>query len=250
MTPFNSISGPKSSSAQGAPAGRAAALQWPEVCAKIRLMALEDIEGSGRVAVMGGTFDPIHHAHLLIAEDVRLRFGLDQVVFMPSGAPPHKPAGEVSPAEDRYLMAVLATSDNPHFVVSRLEIDRPGNSYTIDTVRHLKAKLGERGLVYLIVGADSALEMDTWYEPDSILTEARVIAVSRAGFDLSKLPERLGKARAEQVTVVVGPSMTVSSTEIRQRIAAGQSARYMCPRPVLDYIQKRGLYRLGSTGAH
>jgi len=206
-------------------------------------MAFEDLEGSRRLAVMGGTFDPIHFAHLLVAEDVRRRFNLPRVLFMPCGHPPHKKAYGVSAAEDRYLMAVLATADNPHFSVSRLEIDRTGCSYTIDTIRALNHKLDDMGQLYFVTGADAILDLGTWREPDAVLDEARVVAVTRPGFDLGRLEARLGPERAAKVTVISSPAMDISSTQIRQRIAAGLSVRYLAPKPVLEYIEKRGLYR-------
>jgi len=205
-------------------------------------MISEDIRGSVQVAILGGTFDPTHLGHLLIAEYVRRALAVPQVLFMPSGVPPHKLTHEVSPAEDRYVMAVLATADNPHFAVSRLEIDRPGVSYTIDTVRELNERFGAPRSVAFVTGADSIVEMGTWREPDAILEEALVVAAPRPGFDLGLLEECLGVERAARVTTLDVPEVDISSTEVRWRIAAGESARYLCPRPVLDYIRKRGLY--------
>jgi len=205
-------------------------------------MAPVDIEGCRRLGVLGGSFDPIHYAHLRVAEEVRRRLELPHVVFMPAGSPPHKPSQRLSPAEDRYLMAVLATADNPYFSVSRLEIDRPGPSYTIDTIRALKQGLPRGAEVFLIVGADMVLAIDTWYQPDAVLTEAQVVAVPRPGFDLHRMREGIGPERAARVMVVEVPALDISATRVRERIAAGESARYLCPRPVLDYIEKRGLY--------
>ena len=205
-------------------------------------MSIDDVILSRRLAVMGGTFDPIHYAHLLIAEDVRRRFQLPQIIFMPSGSPPHKKHYEVTTAEDRYIMAVLATSGNPHFAVSRLELDRSGPSYTIDTIRQLKAKIGDEAQISWVTGADAVLEMLTWHQPDAILDEAQIIAVPRPGFDLGTLDETLGVERASKVTVIDAPLAEISSTMIRERIRAGESIRYLAPRAVIDYIEKRGLY--------
>ena len=191
---------------------------------------------------MGGTFDPIHYAHLLIAEDVRRRFKLPQIVFMPSGSPPHKKDYEVTSAEDRYIMAVLATSGNPNFAVSRMELERPGPSYTIETIRQLKARMGEGAQVSWVTGADAVLEILTWHQPDAILDEAQIIAVPRPGFDLEKLDETLGAERASKVTIIDAPLAEISSTMIRERVRAGESIRYLTPRAVIDYIEKRGLY--------
>ena len=198
---------------------------------------------------MGGTFDPIHFAHLLIAEDVRRRFNLPRVLFMPCGHPPHKKDYEISSAEDRYLMAVLATADNPHFGVSRLEIERPAPSYTIDTIRALNHKLDDLGQLYFVTGADAVLELPIWHEPDAVLEEARVVAVSRPGFDLGRLEAALGRNRAVKITVIEAPAMDISSTQIRQRITAGLSVRYLTPKPVLEYIEKRDLYRPAASNS-
>lgn len=205
-------------------------------------MSIDDIILSRRLAVMGGTFDPIHYAHLLIAEDVRRRFELPQIVFMPSGSPPHKTDYEVSSAEDRYIMAVLATSGNPSFAVSRLELDRSGPSFTIDTIRRLKAEIGPGARISWVTGADAVLEILTWHQPDAILDEAQIVAVPRPGFDLNELDETLGPERASKVTIIDAPLAEISSTMIRERIRAGESIRYLTPRPVIDYIEKRGLY--------
>lgn len=192
---------------------------------------------------MGGTFDPIHYAHLLIAEDVRRRFRLPRVLFMPSGSPPHKDDCDVTTAEDRYVMAVLATWENPCFEVSRMELDRPGPSYTIETIRALKSEMGEGAEILFVTGADAVLEIVTWHEHDAILNEASLIAVPRPGFDLSRLDETLGAERASKVTVIDAPLAEISSTAIRARVAAGESVRYLTPQPVIEYIRKRGLYR-------
>ena len=204
---------------------------------------IADVIVSKRIAVMGGTFDPIHYAHLLIAEDVRRRFKLPQVLFVPSGNPPHKSNGEVTSAEDRYIMAELATCSNPHFAVSRMELDRAGPSYTIDTIRELKSIIGKGAEVFFVTGADAILEIVTWHQPDAILDEARLIAVPRPGFDIDGLNETLGAERASKVMVIDAPLADISSTRIRKLIRAGESARYLTPRAVIDYIMKRGLYR-------
>lgn len=206
-------------------------------------MSTDDVLLSKSLAVMGGTFDPIHYAHLLIAEEVRRRFQLPQILFMPSGTPPHKKAYEVTSAEDRYIMALLATSDNPQFAVSRMELDRPGPSYTIDTIRQLKARIGEGAHVSWVTGADAVLEILTWREADAVLDEAQIIAVPRPGFDLEQLDETLGASRASKVRIVDSPVTGISSTMIREHVRAGESIRYLTPRPVIDYIEKHGLYR-------
>jgi len=209
----------------------------------MRAMGNGEIERSRRIAVIGGTFDPVHYAHLLIAEDVRRRFGLSQVIFMPAGAPPHKRLDQVSRAEDRYIMALLATAGDPHFTVSRLEIDRPGPSYSIDTIRRLKTEAGEGSAVYWVIGADAALEILTWHQPDAILDEATVVVAPRPGFDLGRLDETLGADRASKLMVTEAPLANISATMIRAMVRAGESIRYLTPPAVVDYIRKRGLYR-------
>lgn len=207
------------------------------------LMASAEFEGCRRLGVMGGSFDPIHYAHLLVAEQVREHLHLSHVVFVPAASPPHKVDRTLAPAEDRYLMTVLATADHPHFSVSRVELDRPGPSYTLHTVRALKALLPDGAEVFLIVGADMVLALDSWHQPDALLDEAQVAAVPRPGFALQQLFQRLGPERAARITIVPVPALDISATVIRERLAAGGSARYLCPPPVLDYIAKRGLYR-------
>jgi len=194
---------------------------------------------------MGGTFDPVHHGHLWAAEDSRLRFGLGGVVFIPCGQAPHKPGEGITPAEHRYAMALLATAGNPHFAVSRTEIERPGPSYTIDTVREFRARYGPGTELFFITGADAVLQIVAWHEPEALLRECRLIAVARPGHDLSRLADHLGMAWAARVEVVDVRSLDISSTEIRRRVAEGLSVRYLAPDPVCEYIAKHSLYRPG-----
>lgn len=200
-------------------------------------------ERLSRVGVMGGTFDPIHHGHLAAAEQVADRYALDRVVFMPAGQPPHKPEREVSPAEDRYLMTVLATNSNPRFVTSRLELDRPGPSYTIDTLRALRQTLGPDCEVHFIIGADAVLEVLSWHEAEAVLREARFIAVHRPGYDLGRLAGVTGSLAAASIEPFGLPELDISGTDLRRRVAEGRSLRYLTPDPVIDYIERRGLYR-------
>jgi nicotinate-nucleotide adenylyltransferase len=204
--------------------------------------------GLERLAIMGGTFDPIHYGHLAVAEEVRERFALDQVLFIPTGQPPHKKNYPVSPAADRFEMTTLAVSDNPHFVVSRLEIDRPGTSYTVDTLRELRAILGPRCEIFFITGADAVLEILTWREPEAILRECRLIAVHRPGYDLERIAEEIGAEKAARVDLLTTRELDISSTDLRARVAAGRSLRYLTPDPVIGYIERRGLYRPAQPG--
>lgn len=191
---------------------------------------------------MGGTFDPIHHGHLFAAEEARARFRLDPVIFIPCGQPPHKADQEISPAECRYIMCALATASNPHFEVSRLEIDRPGPSYTIETLRHYRQRLGPEAELFFVTGADAILEILTWREPDAVLREARCIAVNRPGSDLSHLSNAIGEHRAARIEVLDLPAIEISSTGIRDRARKGLPIRYLTPDVVVDYITKEGLY--------
>jgi nicotinate-nucleotide adenylyltransferase len=189
-----------------------------------------------RLGIMGGTFDPIHYGHLTIAEEARRHFALDAVLFIPAGAPPHKPRWRTD-AEQRYLMAVLATADHPQFFVSRMEIDRPGRSYTVDTLQALHTEYPHTAL-YFILGADSALEFHLWRAPQEILSLATVVAATRPGFPLEQLT-----ALAEQIAILPTPGLEISSTALRARAQKGQILRYLTPPAVAEYIQKMGLYR-------
>lgn len=196
-----------------------------------------------RVAVLGGTFDPIHHGHLAAAEQVADRYGLDRVLFMPNRVPPHKLEHEISSPEDRYLMAVLATNSNPRFAVSRLELDREGPSYTLDTLRSLRAQLGPDCALHFIIGADAVLEIATWHAAEAVLREGRFIAVHRPGYDLERLSSVIGLAGMAHIEPLALPELDISSTGLRERVAAGHSIRYLTPEPVVDYVSRRGLYR-------
>ena len=188
-----------------------------------------------RIGIMGGTFDPIHHGHLVSASEVADRFGLDEVVFVPTGEPWQK--GEVSPAEDRYLMTVIATASNPRFHVSRADIDRDGPTYTVDTLRDLRAVYGPTTDLFFITGADALARILSWKDALEIFSLAHLVGVTRPGFDLSDdhLP-------ADTVSLVEVPAMAISSSECRERVAAGKPVWYLVPDGVVQYIAKRKLY--------
>jgi len=197
------------------------------------------------LGLMGGTFDPIHSGHLVVAEEVRIGFGLDKVVFIPSARPPHKPGTVVTCPEHRYVMALLATASNPCFAVSRVEIERPGPSYSIDTVRRFREK-DPGGKVFFVTGADAIAEILTWKDPAGLIQMCDFIAVTRPGYDLSSLQslkERLGAGLSSRIHVFKATAMDISSTEIRRRVSKGLPVRYLLPDQVLDYIEKVGLYR-------
>jgi nicotinate-nucleotide adenylyltransferase len=194
-----------------------------------------------RIGLMGGTFDPIHHGHLVAAEEARWRFDLDTVLFIPTGQPWQKPVG-VSPAEDRYRMTVIATASNPAFAVSRIEMEHPGPTYTVDTLRRLRADLGEDARLFFITGADAVLHILTWKDRDEVLALAEFIAATRPGYDLERLTERLPLAR-ERLHPLEIPMLAISSTELRARVARGQPIQYLVPDGVAEYVTERGLYR-------
>ncbi len=194
-----------------------------------------------RLGVMGGTFDPIHHGHLLTAEEAAVQFGLEQVIFVPTGQPWMKAEREVSPAEHRYLMTVIATASNPRFTVSRIEIDRAGPTYTVDTLRALREQHPDAEL-FFVTGADAMLEIFSWKDPGELLSLAHFIAATRPGYDLAHFEAEAPTAHPN-VTVMNIPALAISSTDIRQRVREGRPIRYLVPEGVKSYIEKAGLYR-------
>ncbi|GII22821.1 putative nicotinate-nucleotide adenylyltransferase [Planosporangium mesophilum] len=187
---------------------------------------------------MGGTFDPIHNGHLVAASEVADEFSLDEVVFVPTGQPWQKDEVDVSPAEDRYLMTVIATASNPRFHVSRADIDRKGPTYTIDTLRDLREAYGPDTDLYFITGADALEKILSWKDADEIFALAHFVGVTRPGYELSAahLP-------ADTVSLVQVPAMAISSTDCRARVAQGKPVWYLVPDGVVQYIAKRSLYR-------
>lgn len=190
---------------------------------------------------MGGTFDPIHYGHLVAAEEAVVQFALDQVVFVPTGQPWMKEGGTVSPAEDRYLMTVIATASNPHFSVSRLEVDREGPTYTVDTLRAL-AEANPDAELYFITGADAMLEILHWKDSEEALSLAHFIAATRPGYDIAHF-EAEAPYHHPKISVMNVPALAISSTDIRQRVKEGRAIRYLAPEGVKSYIEKVGLYR-------
>lgn len=190
-----------------------------------------------RLGILGGTFDPIHFGHLAIAEEARERLGLARVLFIPAGQPPHKPRGRAD-AEERCRMTELAIADNPAFAVSRVEIDRPGRSYTVETLRELHARYPEADFT-LIIGADMALEFHLWRDYEGILAQAGVVAITRPGYDLAGL-EQL--PTAGRLSPLDAPGLYISSTDLRTRIRDGRSIRYLVPAAVRAYIAEQRLY--------
>ncbi len=195
---------------------------------------------------MGGTFDPIHHGHLVAASEVQAWFDLDEVVFVPTGEPWQKSERVVSPAEHRYLMTVIATASNPRFTVSRVDIDRGGPTYTIDTLRDLTAMLPGTDL-YFITGADALAEIFTWRDADELFELARFVGCTRPGYDMD--PSTLGEIPEDRVTILEIPALAISSTECRERRAKGEPVWYLVPDGVVQYIAKHDLYAPPTTSA-
>ncbi len=190
-----------------------------------------------RVGIMGGTFDPIHHGHLVAASEVATLFDLDEVIFVPTGEPWQKSERQVSPAEHRYLMTVIATASNPRFWVSRVDIDRAGPTYTIDTIRDI-AKQRPDAELYFITGADALAQILSWKDAEEALGLARFVGVTRPGYELSDahLP-------IDSVMLLDVPAMAISSSDCRERVANGRPVWYLVPDGVVQYINKHRLYR-------
>lgn len=193
---------------------------------------------SRKKGIMGGTFDPIHYGHLVTAEEVRDYFDLEEVVFVPSARPPHKIGQEISDPEHRYLMAVLATVTNPYFRVSRVEIERPGPSYSIDTVRYFRSVWGEDTEIFFITGADAFAQISHWNNPTELLSICTFVAASRPGYRLCLESSLQGRIKVIEVS-----ALAISSSEIRRRVKRGESIKYLLPEAVENYIYKNGLYR-------
>jgi nicotinate-nucleotide adenylyltransferase len=201
--------------------------------------------GPWRLGVMGGTFDPIHHGHLVAASEVAAKFDLDEVVFVPTGQPWQKAHSDVSPAEHRYLMTVIATASNPDFTVSRVDIDRPGPTFTIDTLRDLRAARPDAEL-FFITGADAMAQILSWKNVDELWTLAHFIGVTRPGHELD--------GGGHDVSLLEVPAMAISSTDCRRRVESGNPVWYLVPDGVVQYIAKYGLYSTSDApspeGAH
>jgi nicotinate-nucleotide adenylyltransferase len=189
-----------------------------------------------RLGVMGGTFDPIHHGHLVAASEAASLLDLDEVVFVPTGQPYRKDVSTVTPAEDRYLMTVIATASNPHFTVSRVDIDRAGPTYTLDTLRDLHEERPDVEM-FFITGADALAQILSWKGVDELWDLAHFVGVTRPGHHLTD--HGLSKDR---VTLLEVPAMAISSTDCRERRAQGQPIWYLVPDGVVQYIGKYDLY--------
>ena len=199
-----------------------------------------------RLGVMGGTFDPIHHGHLVAASEVAAKFSLDEVVFVPTGVPWQKTHRNVTQAEDRYLMTVIATASNPRFSVSRVDIDRPGNTYTVDTLRDLRAERGDDVDLFFITGADAVRKILTWRGAEQLFDLAYFVGVTRPGVPMTE--DDLAHLPSDRVTLLEVPALAISSTDCRTRVQRSEPIWYLVPDGIVQYIAKRGLYPHPETG--
>ena len=195
-----------------------------------------------RLGVMGGTFDPVHHGHLVAANEVASLFLLDEVVFVPTGEPWQKTERDVAPAEDRYLMTVIATASNPRFSVSRVDVDRNGPTYTIDTLQDLRAQHGDDVELYFITGADALSQILSWRDAESLFELAHFVGVTRPGHHLSDVGLPPGR-----VSLVGVAALGNSSTDVRGRVQSSRPIWYLDPDGVVQYIAKRDLYAKGAA---
>jgi nicotinate-nucleotide adenylyltransferase len=196
------------------------------------------MSGAARIGVLGGTFDPVHYGHLMAANEVGRVLDLDEVAFVPTGQPWQKAKQDLAPAEDRYLMTVLATASNPLFSVSRVDIDRPGETYSVDTIRDLRIERGPDAEFFFIMGADALSGLPTWKYYEELVQVTHFVGCTRPGHQLADagLPE-------DKFTLVAIPALEISSTVCRERLRDGLPIRYLVPDDVIQYISKRGLYR-------
>jgi nicotinate-nucleotide adenylyltransferase len=190
-----------------------------------------------RIGIMGGTFDPVHHGHLVAASEVQARFHLDEVIFVPTGQPWQKTDRKVSAPEDRYLMTVIATASNPRFSVSRVDIERGGTTYTVDTLHDLHDTYPDADL-FFITGADALEQILSWRQAEELFSLAHFVGVTRPGYRLDDAHLPNGS-----VSLIDVPAMAISSTACRERVASGMPVWYLVPDGVVQYISKRDLYR-------
>lgn len=199
----------------------------------------------GKLAIMGGTFDPIHMGHLLTAEAARVHYGFDHVIFVPSGQPPHKDRKDITAPAHRYVMTILATMNNPHFHVSPFEVERKRPSYTIDTVKFFFEQYGDKAELFFITGADAMQEILTWKAVPELLETCQFIAAARAGCcfkSLANVTKELGAAGQNRIHCFATPEIDISSTAIRERLKENKSIKYLVPETVEQYIYSQQLY--------
>ncbi len=215
----------------------------------VKLMQKEKIikinSKTKKIGIMGGTFDPIHYGHLVTAEAVRANFGLEQVIFVPVGNPPHKIGKEVTDKNHRYLMALLATATNPYFEVSRVEIDREGYTYTVDTINKFNEEAAGKAVFYFITGIDALNQILTWKDAERLLRTCVFVAATRPGYnqnEIFKEIEHLKTIYDSKIHSVEVPSLAISSTDIRDRVKKSLPIKYLLPESVENYIYKNNLY--------
>ncbi len=198
-----------------------------------------------RIGVFGGTFDPIHNGHLVVAEECRERLNIDRVLFVPAGLPPHKQARTLTSPHHRMAMVRLAIASNPRFEASSIELGRPGPSYSVDTLRQLRQNQRDGTDVFFIMGADSLKELPSWHDPAGLIASCRLVVVSRPGspaVDSSHL-DNLYLGAKGRVTMLEVPGLDIASSDLRARVAMGRTIRYQSPNEVIAYIESNGLYR-------
>lgn len=202
-----------------------------------------------RIGILGGTFDPVHYAHLAIAEEVYYALKLTRMVFVPAGQPPHKMSYHVTPVEQRVHMLERAIAGNAHFMLSLVDVRRTGPSYTVDTLRLLRQEWGPGAELYFVIGEDSLKDLPGWYDPAGVIAQATIVALMRPGYGEM---ERTGRELAERLPgieqrliTLEGPRMEISSTDLRQRVSEGRPIKYQTPEVVEHYILRHGLYRRG-----
>jgi len=197
-----------------------------------------------KLGVFGGTFDPIHYGHLVVAEECRDRLKIDCVLVVPAGLPPHKQVGALTSPEHRMAMVRLAIASNPSFEASPIELSRPGPSYSVDTLRELRQQqLGDTEL-FFIMGSDSLADLPSWHDPAGLLANCRLVVVSRPGapeVDPAGL-DHLYRGASERITVLDAPRLDIASSDLRRRVAMGITVRYQLPDEVIAYIESNGLY--------
>ena len=226
---------------QSGPTEPSASVPPPDAASTVAVPGLRAPGGAGRarrVGVMGGTFDPIHHGHLVAASEVASLFELDEVVFVPTGQSWQKDNRLVSPPEDRYLMTVIATASNPRFSVSRVDIDRGGATYTVDTLRDLRDERDAAIEFFFITGADALEQIFSWRDADELIEMAHFVGCTRPGHPLADPGLPVGKASLVEI-----PALAISSTACRERVRRGEPVWYLVPDGIVQYINKRGLYR-------
>lgn len=204
-----------------------------------------------RIGVIGGTFDPIHYGHLAAAEEARVRVNLEKVLFSVAGLPPHKLDEEVTPAEHRLAMVQLGIFSNPDFELSRVDVDRSGPSYTVDTISILQEQWGQGAEMFFILGLDSLVEVPTWHQPERLIQLCHLVAVARPGFevDMRQLEDSV-PGISSRVEIIGMPEVDISSSDLQQRVREGLPIRYQVPEEVERYIREHRLYQQSAESGH